>query len=182
MEQTTPCIARASPMHVVRACVRRVRARVCGACACAACARACVRRVRARACGACACAGGLAHDAVGDHTLETYDEHVGVIEGARPGEVGVIVLALHRGHEGLKEFREPQHIARAMLVPHCKQVAPRPPRMAHLCNEARQGRPKERQGADVGRNTGLYSGCAGRSVRTCPCQRCGSPLPQEEIE
>lgn len=177
-----PCIAHASPMHVVRACVRRVRARVCGACACAACARACVRRVRARACGACACACGLAHDAVGDHTLETYDEHVGVIEGARPGEVGVIVLALHRGHEGLKEFREPQHIARAMLVPHCKQVAPRPPRMAHLCNEARQGRPKERQGADVGRNTGLYSGCAGRSVRTCPCQRCGSPLPQEEIE
>ena len=73
---------RASRVRGVRACVH-------------ACVRACVR-----ACGVCA-AGGLAHDAIGDHALETYDEHVWVVEGARPGEVGVVVLALHRGHEGL---------------------------------------------------------------------------------
>ena len=67
--------------------------------ACVGCVRACMRAC-VRACGVCA-AGGLAHDAIGDHALETYDEHVWVVEGARPGEVGVVVLALHRGHEGL---------------------------------------------------------------------------------
>ena len=43
----------------------------------------------------------IIHDAVGDHALETHDEHVGVVEGARPGKISVVVLALHRGHEGL---------------------------------------------------------------------------------
>ena len=91
--------------------------------------RACVRH-------ACARAGGFAHDAIGNHALEAHDQHVGVVEGSRPGEVRVIVLTFHRGHEGLQEVRQPQHVACSVLVPHCKEVTPRPPRMAHLCKRA----------------------------------------------